>query len=113
MRVCLNYRSCLFLMGACLAGGQLSAGAENVPEGNAAPVRRLTSVVRVDARSGRLTRSVVAAGKVAPKPVQAKVIAPIPVEPADNATASTLPANAHLEQIVEDAARRNQVDPLL
>jgi len=100
-------------MGACLAGGQLSVGAENVPEGNAAPVRRLTSVVRVDARSGRLTRSVVAAGKVAPKPVQAKVITPIPVEPVDNASASTLPANANLEQIVEDAARRNQVDPLL
>src|SRR6185295_8985457 len=106
MRLCCNYRSCLFLTGSCLLAAQLSVGAEAASETAAAPVRRLTSVVRVDAHSGRLTRSVI----VASKPVVPKVIAPVPGE---NPAAAVQATDSNLDQIVEDAARRNEVDPLL
>jgi soluble lytic murein transglycosylase-like protein len=108
MSVCFNYRSCLFLVGSCLISSQVPASAESVPEA-AAPARRLTSVVKVDPRSGRLTRSVM----VAPKPVLAKVIAPVPAEINDGGATHAIAADAKLEEIVEDAARRNEVDPLL
>jgi len=96
MRVCFNRCTCLFLLGSCLMAAKDLAAAEVVP------ARRLTSVVRVDAHSGRLVRSVV----VAPKPLSAKVVTP-------DAPASNLGPDASVHQIVEDAARRNEVDPLL
>jgi len=108
MSVCFNYRSCLFLLGSCLISGQAPANAESLPEA-AAPARRLTSVVRVDARSGRLIRSVV----VAPRPVLAKVIAPVPAEISDGGSLNGVAGDVTLQEIVEDAARRNEVDPLL
>ena len=118
MIVCFNGgTTCLFLLGSCLlAGNGLAASAEADP---APTPRRLTSVVRVDSRSGRLTRAVI----VAPKPVVAKVIAAavaepvvaerLVAEPRAGAPAKGLRGDASLQQIVEDAARRNQVDPLL
>ena len=101
MRVCFNGATSLFLLSSCLLAGKGRASAEPMP--TPAP-RRLTSVVRVDSRSGRLTRAVV----VAPKPVVAKVVAAVVAEPG-----AGLGGDANLQQIVEDAARRNQVDPLL
>jgi hypothetical protein len=97
-------------MGSCLLSAPLSVGAETAPEAVAPPVRRLTSVVRVDPHSGRLTRSVVVASVVASKPIVPKVIAPVSAQSGDN---TMIIADANLDQIVEDAARRNQVDPLL
>ncbi len=101
MRVCFNFGTCLFLMGSCLLAGNTPASAEAVP---AAVPRRLTSVVRVDTRSGRLMRTVV----VGPKPVVPRTVVPGNAE-----TGAGIGGDANLQQIVEDAARRNQVDPLL
>jgi soluble lytic murein transglycosylase-like protein len=109
MSVCFNYRSCLFLLGSCLISGQAPATAESLPEASA-PARRLTTVVKIDPRSGRLTRSVVAAP---PRPMLAKAIAPVPAEIGDRGAVNPVAADAKLEEIVEDAARRNEVDPLL
>ena len=106
MRVCFDGGTCLFLLGSCLLVGNRLASAETVP---APTPQRLTSVVRVDSRSGRLTRAVM----VAPKPVVARVIAPASVEPAVGELGAWRGGDANLQQIVEDAARRNQVDPLL
>ena len=105
MRVCFNGGTSLFLLSSCLLAGKGLASAEPMP---APTPRRLTSVVRVDSRSGRLTRAVV----VAPKPVVARVIAAVVAEPGAGLAAG-LGVDANLQQIVEDAARRNQVDPLL
>src|SRR6476646_3667316 len=114
MRVCFNNRFTLFLLAACV--GTVTRAAAQSPSAPAAPADapRLASVVRVDARSGRLMRSVV----VAPKPVTPKVITPVSVESSDKSAVSTsgpatLASDAKLDEIVEDAARRNQVDPLL
>lgn len=95
MRVCFNRFSSLFLLSLCLT---VEMGAAS-----------LTSVVRVDARSGRLMRSVV----VTPKPIVAKVIAPVSADANESAALSGSMIDANLQEIVEDAARRNQVDPLL
>ena len=105
MRVCFDGATSLFLLSSCLLAGKGLASAEPMP---APTPRRLTSVVRVDSRSGRLTRAVV----VAPKPVVARVIAAFAAEPGADLSAG-LGVDANLQQIVEDAARRNQVDPLL
>lgn len=106
MRVCFKSGTCLFLLGSYLLAGKGLASAETVP---APTPRRLTSVVRVDSRSGRLTRAVV----VASKPVVARVIAAVVAEPGIAEPGASLGGDANLQQIVEDAARRNQVDPLL
>ena len=105
MRVCFKGGTSLFLLSSCLLAGKGLASAEPLP---APTPRRLTSVVRVDSRSGRLTRAVV----VAPKPVVARVIAAVVAEPGAGLGVG-LGVDANLQQIVEDAARRNQVDPLL
>jgi len=110
MRVCFNNGFTLFLLAACLTPGT-RASAES-PSATAAPAQqplKLASVVRVDARSGRLMRSVV----VASKPVAPKVITPVSVDSNEKPAASPLSSDAKLDEIVEDAARRNQVDPLL
>lgn len=96
MRVCSDRCTWMFLLGSCL----MTAGGLSAAE--AVPSRRMTSVVRVDSHSGRLVRSVV----VSPKPLIPKVVIP-------EAPASTLGPDSNLEQIVEDAARRNEIDPLL
>ncbi len=111
MRVCFKGGTSLFLLSSCLLAGKGLASAEPLP---APTPRRLTSVVRVDSRSGRLTRAVV----VAPKPVVARVIAAVVAEagvaePGVAEPGAGLGGDANLQQIVEDAARRNQVDPLL
>jgi len=95
MHVCFSCAACLVLLGSCLEAGSAPATSP----------QRLTSVVRVDSHSGRLTRTVV----VAPKPVVARVIPSTVAEPASGG----LGGSANLQEIVEDAARRNQVDPLL
>ncbi|MEP6538855.1 MAG: lytic transglycosylase domain-containing protein [Bryobacteraceae bacterium] len=95
MRVCFSRAACLFFLGSSLFAGTAPAPAQ----------RRLTSVVRVDSHSGRLTRTVV----VAPKPVVARVVSSAVPE----AGSAGPGGDANLQQIVEDAARRNQVDPLL
>jgi soluble lytic murein transglycosylase-like protein len=69
------------------------------------PVRK-ASTVAVDPKSGRLVRTVV----VAPKVIEPKVITP--VEIGGEAVAGPLP-DAAISALVEDAARRNGVDPLL
>jgi soluble lytic murein transglycosylase-like protein len=109
MGVCFNNRFTLFLLAACLVTGT-RAGAESqlAPAAPQQPLK-LASVVRVDARSGRLMRSVV----VVSKPIAPKVITPVSVDANEKAAVSTLSSDAKLDEIVEDAARRNQVDPLL
>lgn len=64
---------------------------------------RTTSVVRADAQSGRLVRQTVV---VAPKVVEPKVVEPVPVGEAT-------PGGADLNDIVEKAAQKHGVDPLL
>ncbi len=65
----------------------------------AEPVRKVTSVVRADSRTGRLVRTVV----VTPKPVLPKAVA------AASAAAEAL----NLEQLVDQAARAYDLDPAL
>src|SRR5437899_10677231 len=98
MRVCFNNRFTLFLLAACVTTAtRATAESPSAPTAPAEPPR-LASVVRVDARSGRLMRSVV----VAPKPVTPKVITPVSVEAGDKAAASMLSPDAKLDEIVQD-----------
>ncbi len=82
----------------------LSLSAASLPESQ---VRRATSVVRVDVRTGRLVRTVV----VPPKAVVPKVIAPFVLgeEPV-----SVVPnVDSEIGNLVEQAAKQYDVDPLL
>jgi len=83
-----------------LAGAAACFAAEQLP----ATVRK-ASTVAIDPRNGRLVRTVV----VAPRVIEPKVINPIEVG------AEPVPAmpDAAISEMVEDAAKRNGVDPLL
>jgi soluble lytic murein transglycosylase-like protein len=89
---CFKQMACMLLLGA----GSLFA---QQPQGS-----RKASTVSVDPRNGRLVRTVV----VAPKVIEPKVITPVEV----GGDAAVVPDTAFSE-MVEDAARRNGVDPLL
>lgn len=65
---------------------------------------RKVATVRVDPASGKLVRSVV---------VQPRVVAPRVVTEPSPAPASQLAADASVNEIIEDAAQRHGVDPLL
>ena len=97
-------RECLQLGWLAVAGAAVAfAGAET------RPVSRTTSVVRADAQSGRLVRTVV---------VRQRVIAPRVVAPAVASTSSTdsAPATATppaIAAVIEETARKYDVDPLL
>jgi soluble lytic murein transglycosylase-like protein len=94
----MNFCFKLFAM-ALVAFGLQGASVE-------APSRRITTVVRADARSGRLVRSVAIASHTVPE----KVIPPAPApaipkaEPAQSVTVNAL---------VDTIARRHNVEPLL
>ena len=68
------------------------------------PGGRKASIVAIDKKSGRLVRTVV----VAPRVIEPKVVTPVEIG------GETLPVpDAAINELVEDAARRNGVDPLL
>jgi hypothetical protein len=90
MRVC-------FTVGLFLLAG--NAGAQTAP--------LLASVVRVDAKSGRLVRTVV----VSPRVVAAKVVMPTPAAEADAFVPTA--AEGTVQQIVEETAQKYNMDPLL
>jgi soluble lytic murein transglycosylase-like protein len=78
----------------------------------AEPARMARSVVRADARSGRLVRSVV----VQPKVVAPKIVAPKVIDNAPSATENLsreLPPDAAIPELIEQAARKYNVDPNL
>jgi len=96
------------LCAATLAGvGVCAAGTLTVQQ----PVKHPTSVVRADLRTGRLIRTVV----VPAKPIVPKVIAPVTVGEAATAADETpaVPTNVEFSQLVEQAATKYHVDPLL
>jgi hypothetical protein len=70
------------------------------------PARRVATVVRADARTGRLIRGSVVASRVIP----AKVISPIVPAPADQARPSS---GANVSELVASIASRHEVEPLL
>jgi len=96
-------RFCLRCAGIGLAGCALLH--------SASPPERLheaSSVVRADPHSGRLVRTLV----VPPHAVRENVVQARPVLPVE--PSATPPAkNSSVEQLIEEAARRHQVDPLL
>jgi soluble lytic murein transglycosylase-like protein len=71
-------------------------------------VKKLTSVVRVDAASGKLVRTIV----VQSRPVVARTVVPKNADAGSTAVQGSA-ADADLQQIVEDTAKRYDVDPLL
>ena len=77
------------------------------------PVRKATSVVRADTRTGRLVRTVV----VPAKPIAPKVVAAQPVQ--DSTVSAEAPISGpsnidpDINQLVEKAAKQYDVDPLL
>src|SRR5579883_2002277 len=70
---------------------------------------QVSSVVRVDARTGRLVRSLV----VTPRPVREGVVASRVVTPLVPAQAASLRAPATVEEAVEQAASETQLSPRL
>jgi soluble lytic murein transglycosylase-like protein len=82
---------------------------------------KTSSVVRVDARTGHLVRSVM----VAPKPIAQKIVAPVAVEKiADNSEQAVLTSvlddsktaaavKPDLQQLIESTAKQFDMDPLL
>jgi soluble lytic murein transglycosylase-like protein len=91
-------RHCLKHLGLICAAGSLCAAASM-------DASRMRTVVKVDGRSGRLVRSVVIAPLVvAPRKIDVGVAAH-----EDAAVSATLP----LAELVEQTARRHNVDPLL
>ena len=98
MRVCFTLS--LFLLSA---GNALLAGDSGVPQ--SAP--RLTSVVRVDAKSGRLVRTVV----VSPRAISPKAV--IPVAAGEPEVAVPTAAEGTVQRIVEETAQKYDMDPLL
>jgi soluble lytic murein transglycosylase-like protein len=96
-------RFCLSWAGIGLAGCGLLYSA-NSPERR----HRASSVVRADTHSGRLVRTLVVSPRAVPgKVVQARPV--LPVEP----SAAPAAKNSSVEQLIDEAARRYQVDPLL
>ena len=65
---------------------------------------RKVATVRADPVSGKLVRTVT---------VQSRIVAPRPVSDAASAAPSTLSADASVNELIEDAAQRHGVDPLL
>jgi soluble lytic murein transglycosylase-like protein len=107
-------------MRVCFSVGLLLSFAANVVLASDAGTQsppRLASVVRVDTRSGRLVRTVVVSPRVVPvKVVPSSVAAGEPdaeaglsAESNANATATA----ASVQRIVEEAAQKYDVDPLL
>ena len=96
-------RFCLSFAWICLAGCAVLAGAN--PEER---VRKVTSVVRVDAHSGRLVRRLA----VSPRVVRENVVEARPVLPIEPSAAPP-PRESSVEQFIEQTAQRYQVDPLL
>jgi soluble lytic murein transglycosylase-like protein len=98
-------RNCSIFAGTVLLGlGTL--GAATVER----PVRKATVVVRTDARSGHLVRRVV----VTPRAVREKVIRPVPVSSSKPSTQPEMfAADSQVDRLIEEAARKHQVDPLL
>jgi soluble lytic murein transglycosylase-like protein len=96
-------------MRVCFSLGLFLYSAANVvlaSDAGTQPSPRLASVVRVDARSGRLVRTVV----VSPRVIAAKAVpAPAASEPEVGADAS----NPSVQRIVEETAQKYDVDPLL
>src|SRR5437879_1430061 len=89
------------VMNFCLKVGLLALpafGLQGAPSDP--PPRRVTTVVRADARSGRLIRSAVVASRVVPD----KVISSTPPPPVAGSTVNALVANI---------ARRNELEPSL
>lgn len=88
---------------------KLAASAGDAPSsaGSLVPESRRVLTVKADRASGRIVRSVV---------VQPKVVRPIPIKPVEERelkTAGKLSADANLNALVDEAAARHQVDPLL
>lgn len=98
-------RNCLLTLtiAALLAG---TAGAESS--------ETVRSVVRADFRSGRLVRSVVVQAKaIAPKVVQPGVVGENAAEADSRRTAENPPADVAVEDLIDHAARKYNVDPNL
>ena len=92
---------CLKVAGLLVAGAALALAANDVR-----PLSRATSVVRADFKSGRLVRTVVVPKRV----IVPRVITPAPA--AANAVSSpTTPAV--IGAVIEETARKYDVDPLL
>lgn len=101
-----------FLGSFCiLAATALAAG--SAPSGDTEPVRpvvqRVISTVKADPRSGRLVRSTVV---VAPRVIQPKVVTSTDLG-SSGVPPSALGPNASINEMVDDAAGRHGVDPLL
>ena len=82
----------------------VAAGASGA---NLPATHRITSVVRADARSGRLVRSI----SVTSQPVTAKVVPTVVVNPVIPGKAQPEPAS--VSELVEQIARRHDVEPVL
>jgi len=75
----------------------------------AAPLDKITSVVRVDPRSGRLVRTIVVPSRLVPqREVKPRVVPP--VEPGGSVKRQ---AGSDLDAFVEEMGRRYDIDPLL
>lgn len=91
-------------MTLAFAAALLAPAADPGPAPVPAPLRKVATV-RVDPGSGRLVRSLV---------VQPRVVAPVAVTAdAPAPEPSRLKAGSPVKEIVEDAARRHNIDPLL
>ncbi len=103
-RLCFRNRT-VFLCAALAAVTGVCA------EAAGSTVKRATSVVRADTRTGRLVRTVV----VPPKPVALKIVQPLPVIETSAEPPAALPANIDpgISQLVEETASKYHVDPLL
>jgi soluble lytic murein transglycosylase-like protein len=90
----------LFVM-VLAASGLQGASVDTAP-------RRITTVVRADARSGRLVRSASIASRTVPE----KVISPIPL-PAPQVPKADPEPSTSVNALVDTIARRHNVEPLL
>jgi soluble lytic murein transglycosylase-like protein len=96
-------RECLKL------GGLLAAGADLALAGTTArPAARATSVVRADVKTGRLVRTV-----MVPRRVIAPRMDPAPAGATASAARSTNASAAAIHSVIEETARKYQIDPLL
>jgi len=105
MQIC--FGTSAFITVGLMAIGASGAGTLFAAGGGSAGT---TSVVRVDAHTGRLVRTVI----VSPKPVAPKVISAQPVDP--NVKQVEIPSPvvaADIQSIVEETANKYDVDPLL
>lgn len=109
MQVCFA-TTALLALGLCPAAPLLAAGGSVIVSPQA--VRPHTSVVRIDAHTGRLVRTVV----VPVKPIVPKAVPAPPIDSTPKAlTADALPAlvDSDIQSIVEETASKYDVDPLL